>query len=149
MKKILLAIVVFAVLAGVGSACSSTGGDKGAEDKSGDTTASPTVASTKGKQPMRWGNWELVGKIKVAKGYDGEFEPDFGVKNTGNEPDTGSFIVKFLQGKKILGTADCTTALDLSGTSVSPGKDSPIRCDDGDKFQTGWTEITIEDGTSF
>lgn len=141
MKKLLLAIVVLLVLVGVGSALGS-GKEKGPEDK---TTNPPKVASTKGKQPMKWGNWQLVGKIKVEKGFNGEFDPDFQVKNTGGESDTGTFTVTFRKGKTALGTADCTTALSLDGTEVRPGDVGPIRCTGGDDFKKGWTEITIKD----
>ena len=114
MKKILLGIVVLLALGWVASALGF------GNETTTDPKATPTIASTKGKQPMRWGNWELTSKIKAKKGFNGEYEPDFTVKNIGSEPDTGSFTVAFLKGKTVLGTANCTTAPSLAPSDLAP-----------------------------
>ena len=148
MKKVLLGLVILLVLYGVGSAIGADK-DENPESKADHAATTPKVASTKGKQPMRWGNWELVGKITVEKGFNQEFDPDFAVKNTGKESDAGYFKVKFLKGGTVLGTATCTTDLSLAAEDVPPGQEGLVKCDSSDDFTTGWTEITIQNGDAF
>lgn len=111
----------------------SQGGDGGNNNKStgGDN-------SSKGKGPLVWGNWQVVGKIQVKDDGLHDFDVVARVKNTGDSPDEGLFTVTILKGNKILGTADCSTS------TVGPAAIGTADCFSMDKYVPGWTEVTIE-----
>ena len=111
------------------------------DSKSAAPQATETPASTKGKQPMTWGNWQLVDKIEVSDDLYGYYSPSFYVKNTAKESDVGAFTVTFLDGKRVLGSAWCTTG----SRGVPAGEVGFALCEGDDPFKKGWTEITIED----
>lgn len=147
MKKFIGVLCALTVL-GLGAACEpaadtdapSSGSQKeNGGDKGGDKPADTADNSSKGKGAITWGNWEVVGKLQVTKeDFTGDYAVVTRVKNTGDDPDDGFFTVTILKGTNILGTADCSTS------TVNPGATGTADCISTDKYQDGWTEVTIE-----
>ncbi len=68
----------------------------------------------------------------------GDFGMTFRVLNTSSSPDNGIFTVDVLKGNTILTSMTCTTP------QVQPGAIGTANCLGSDNFQTGWTDVTIE-----
>lgn len=144
-----LGVLCALTIVGLGSACEveeDTGSGSSATQQEDTTPAGDTKKkakkeadnSSKGKGPLTWGNWEVVGKLQVSKDVLDQYQVVTRVKNTGDEVDEGIFTVTILKGTEILGTADCSTS------SVDPGAIGTADCVSMDAFKPGWTEITIE-----
>ena len=117
--------------------------EKSASDTKTSTNQKPKAKpkpdnSSKGRGPLTWGNWQVVGKLQVKDDGLHSYGVVTRVKNTSDSPDEGIFTVTILKGTKILGTADCTTS------TVSPGGVGLANCFSTDSFVPGWTEVTIE-----
>lgn len=155
-KKRFIIPGVIVLLIIIGSAASSGGGEKGTQNNpptsgsqkvenggNGSGQQQPAANtpdnSSKGKGPITWGNWQVVGKLQVTKeDYTNDYSVITRVKNTGDAVDQGFFTVTILKGNDILGTADCSTS------DVNPGSVAVATCSSMDSFKPGWTEVTIE-----
>ncbi|MGN6251496.1 MAG: hypothetical protein ACTHNS_06765 [Marmoricola sp.] len=131
------AVAVAAFIAVGASACTLPD-----DSSSGDPKQKPATSL---HAPMRWGNWEVIGKVHVEKGLSNDFAPEFNVKNTGDEDDTGEFRVRFYNHGKLLGKVDCTTRDAVNDQGVKSGETRPVYCEYGDTFKKGTTEVRIGD----
>jgi len=142
-SKTLGATVATVALVALASGCETdTGGGKPASQKEngGNHNLAGPDNSSKGKGPLVWGNWEVVGRLQVTKeDFSGDFAVVTRVKNTGDSSDTGIFTVTILKGNNILGTADCTTP------EIAAGSMGTASCFSTDNYKQGYTEVTIED----
>ena len=152
-KRWIISLAVVAII--VISAVASGGGGQKAAQNAGqnagaDHQANAPVTNSQKEQSAKadagkagaltWGNWEVVGKLQVSKEeYTHDFKVVTRVRNTSKSPDEGLFTVTILKGEEILGTADCSTA------TIQPGAVGTADCSSMDKFQPGYTEVTIED----
>jgi hypothetical protein len=147
MKNFVTIPTVVLAVVGLLSACEAPQTEADKSPPSPSMTKGPVDVN--GPKPVRWGNWQLVSKVKVDADLYGDYTADFRVKNLKDEPDTGDFLVSFYKGDKLLGTTDCSTRFGLSGRQLQPGDVGSVTCmADGDHpnaFKKGWTKITIED----
>lgn len=84
------------------------------------------------------GNWKVQGQLTPKNDGIGDFGLTFRVLNTSSSPDNGVFTVDVLKGQTIFTSMTCSTP------QVAPGQIGTATCLSGDKFKTGWTDVTIE-----
>jgi hypothetical protein len=100
------------------------------------TAAPATNAPKPSASGTTVGNWQVQGKLTPKDDGLGDFGMTFRVLNTSSTEDTGIFTVDVLKGNTIWTSMTCTTS------KVAPGQIGTTDCIGGDKFRTGWTDVT-------
>lgn len=142
---LLMAVGLIVVIAIAGNA--GGGGNTTASQPADPSAAQPSAAQPSAATPTKaapagagttFGNWEVQGKLTPVDDGIGDFGMTFRVLNTGSTSDRGLFTVDVLKGDTILTALTCFTS------NVAPGSIGTAQCSSTDGFQTGWTNITIE-----
>lgn len=111
---------------------SSGSGSAPEQGKESSTAAAPNSKAAKPKKPKNvYGDFKLLGGVKVEKDFGGSFSGKLRVTNVGKDEKVAMFKVTLLRGENLVGSMDCIGG---GGSPVAAGATTTAECISTDKF---------------